>query len=285
MLNRVILASCRRDIEINRLSVPAILECVDAKRYLLVVPAADVPAFRKELPSGVEVLDERSVLPDCDIARIAGSLGSEFASRAGWYLQQFLKIELASGSAQQETALIWDADSVPLRPLAFEDSMGRIGLYTGVEFHRPYFDTIERILGLGRTVSGSFIAQCMCVRPTWISGMKDTIEFRCGRSWIDAILENLAQQHQSAFSEYETIGTYVTNAHSNEVFLNDRPWFRWGGGYFGDIRNVTASGLKQLSRYYDFVAFERWDRGFKSWCRSRIQIAKTRAEMLRTAAH
>ena len=272
-LNRVIVIAQRRDLAVNRLAIPMVLEHIAARRYLMAVPASDVEVYRREMPSAVDILSEESVLAQWNKDAIARTLPAKVAQRAGWYLQQFLKIELAMTCAPGERSLILDGDTLPLRPLSFEDVDGRIGLYTGKEFHPPYFATIRRLLDLPRGAGYSYIAQCMCVRPVWIEALIDSIERRSGTGWIESVLRSIPGDSVSEFSEFETIGTFVASRFPSEIYLKQRPWFRWGRGYFGGDEELAPERLRKFAALYDFIALESWDRGIKAWFRSRSQLA------------
>jgi uncharacterized protein DUF6492 len=269
MLASIVIVSCVQDLAVNRISVPAVLENIPARNCSVIVPSGDVAAFRGALSSEVTVISEEAILTSWSIKQVRRALPPSVSARAGWYLQQFLKLEAVRQLPADSEALIWDGDTVPLRRICFKDSRNRIGFYVGLEHHQPYFDTTQRLLGMARTAPYSFIAQCMCVKVPWITALLLSIEKRVGKPWVEAILSSVPGASQSEFSEYETIGTYVMTAHPGEMFLSARPWFRWGMGLFGGIDNVTASGLLKLSRHYDYVALERWDRGTRAWMRSR----------------
>ncbi len=267
----MIIVTCARDLPVNRLSIPAVLNNIRASTYAIIVPGRDLPQFRSALPGGATVVAEESLLGDWTIAKIAQSLPRAVATRAGWYLQQLLKLEAVRQMTEGSEALIWDGDTVPLRPMMFKDAAGRIGFYVGRELYEPYFDATRHLLGLGRALPHSFIAQCMYLRVRWIHELLADIERRTATGWIEAILHCIPGKSPSEFSEYETIGTFVASTHRADIFINPRPWFRWGMGHFGGIEQVTAEGLERLSRSYDYVALERWDRGGKAWVRSRTQ--------------
>jgi len=267
----VVVASCRRDLPVNAISIPALMRHVSASNYFIVVPSADLPAFRAALPGEVSLMAEESLITDWPLDRIAKALAPDFADRAGWYLQQFIKIEAVRRLAANAEALIWDGDTVPLRQLDFKDPQDRIGFYVSRERYQPYFDTARRVAGLERAIPQSFIAQCMYLRARWVQALLDRIEQTTGREWIEAILSALPGRCPSEFSEYETIGTFAMSEFRDGTFVNHRPWFRWGMAHFGGIQSVTPAGLERLARSYDFVALESWDRGARAWLRGRVQ--------------
>jgi hypothetical protein len=269
MLDSVIVVTCARDLSVNKISIPAVVKHFRASTYSIVVPNREIAQFRAQLPPEVTVIAEESLLGDWTIQKIAKVLPLAAATRAGWYLQQLLKIEAVRQLPETSEALIWDGDTIPLRPMTFKDGANRIGFYIGREHNEPYRDATRRLLGVEKAIPHSFVAQCMYVRVRWICELLAVIERRTGTGWIEAILAGIPGKSESEFSEYETIGTFVMAAFPSEMFINYRRWFRWGMGHFGGIDRVSAAGLDDLSRSYDYVALESWDRGAAAWVRSR----------------
>lgn len=62
-----------------------------------------------------------------------------------------LKYQFAFHEPEDDYFLIWDADTIPLRKLEFFDGQGRMLLTKAEEYHPPYFQTYEKILGQPRT--------------------------------------------------------------------------------------------------------------------------------------
>jgi hypothetical protein len=271
MLGTAVIVSCARDLRVNEISIPALMKHVRASCYMVVVPSRDVQQFMELLPREVRVIAEESLMGDVTVEAVARSLPAAVAHRAAWYFQQLVKMEAVRQLPPASEALIWDGDTVPLRPLAFKDAEDRIGFYIGRECNEPYFDATRQLLGLTRAIPYSFIAQCMYVRVRWIHELLAAIERRANTGWIEAILASIPGKSPSEFSEYETIGTFVATGLKAEMFINTRPWFRWGMAHFGGVDRMSAGSLDKLSRSYDYVALESWDRGPAAFIRSRTQ--------------
>ncbi len=274
----VVIVTCERDLGLNRLSVPEVIAHIAADEYQVIVPDGEVACFRTALPSRVSVIPESSLLFGWTLPQIARGLPPSMTVRAGWYLQQILKIQALAALPTRSRAIIWDGDTIPLRPPVFTDSEDRIGFYAGTERHAPYFATIERLLGIERVIAGSFVAQCMSVRIQWIHELIASIEDRAGRPWVEALLAAIAGQSPSEFSEYETIGTFAFRRHPDQCFLNHRPWFRFGTAYCGGLDRITPVHLRRLARLFDFAAFERWDVGLRAALRCRVRLLQHRFE-------
>ncbi len=230
---------------------------IAARRYLLIVPPADMAVFSRRLSPEVEIHDWEDYLGGWTLSRVRAALPETVADRAGWYLQQIVKI--AAARAEKGTALIWDADTIPLRPLDFGEDGAVINVYGSREHHAAYFDTLERLTGLRKIPDRSFIAQCLCVRWLWANEFIGAVEAHTGKFWIEAILSEIRGAGISEFSEYESLGTFVCERFPNEIRFNDRRWLRRGPQLVKGLADLTPGKLAALSQVYDFITFERWD--------------------------
>ena len=76
--------------------------------------------------------------------------------RIGWYFQQFLKMGFANSKYCNEYYLSWDSDTLPLSRITFFEEEHPI-FTMKKEYHKPYFNTMYKLLGLKKTVGFSFI--------------------------------------------------------------------------------------------------------------------------------
>lgn len=257
-IDSVISVACARDVDVWRFTSPRILRHIRARRYVLIVPPTDVELFNRISPSGVCVASEDDYLGGLSLAYIQSRMPAAMAQRAGWYLQQFVKIQ-AAREGGDIVNLVWDADTAPLRQLDFVDRNGRIIYYKSKEYHLPYFTTMQKLLGMPRGVGFSFIAQCFPVRASWVNEMIDEIEKRSGVGWIDAVLDAIDHSSGSGFSEYETMGNYARHHHESELAFTDRRWLRLGNSKMGGVQALTTWRAWLYALRYDYVAFEGWD--------------------------
>ncbi len=228
-------------------------------RFVVAVPSGDRDAVAAGLAGLAEVIDENSLLPGFDREAFQRRPIPLFPRSFGWYLQQFLKIEFCCQSSSPH-CLVWDADTVPLKPLQFLDGEGRIFLTQADEFHLPYFHTIEQMFGRPAAARTSFISQHMFVRTESMRAMCELVGERHGaRRWTDAlgaILEAHPDQ-QNLFSEYETYANYMLLFEPERVVVRSLAWERsestctWGIPA-GQIEDARRRGL-------DFAAYESPD--------------------------
>ncbi len=253
-----------RDIDVWSVASKHVRRFIDAQNYVVIVPDREVGQFRLRTDSSFQVLPESACVGRYEekIRQIAAAGASK---RFGWYLQQIIKISYLETAGEDEVFLIWDADTIPLKPLKFVDDDGALRFYHGDEFHRPYFLSISRLLGMEKKVNYSFIAQCFPIRGSWAKEFFAYIETRHRSTWIDALINSVDFQEACGFSEYETIGTYLSYVHSAEIRLAAGSWERYGRSLTGDVRYLDWWPFKRQLKRKDFVSYERWDKPFEAF--------------------
>jgi len=271
-----------KDIETWSVAAEYIVRNIQSKSYLVIVPGNDLDEFTRCTPGEIQIISEEQVIPSSFIKIIEDHLDSATgqSKRAGWIYQQFFKIQGAIDSRKDRIAL-WDSDTVPLKKINFFDDKLRARFYTGDEYHPPYFDMINCILGCTKSCDKSFIAQSIPFRRQLILDLCKDIENRTGISdWKLGILSCMRSElGESPFSEYETIGTYAMS----RLNFGDRPipqvnsdsWKRNGYEIIGPATNLP---FFIHSSFYNvaFVSFERWSKPFAHYSESlKLQYIST----------
>ncbi|MBF0162168.1 MAG: hypothetical protein HQL88_07760, partial [Magnetococcales bacterium] len=257
-LAKVVSLCCARDSRVWQRSSPWIVRHIVAASYEVLVPDQEVEAFRAITPSPFVVVGESHYLQERGMAWVMARLPPGHG-RPGWYLQQFLKIAAACSAAAEEVVLIWDADTIPLKPLSFVQADGRLIYYKSDEHHPPYFKTIRNLLGLEKKVDFSFIAQCFAIRSGWAQAFCDEVARRSGLHWMEGIIKSLDFEDFFCFSEYESLGTFLTHHHPAELHFSDSPWQRFGSSRVGPLESLSEERLQSLADRYDYITFEWWD--------------------------
>jgi hypothetical protein len=262
MMDSIISACALKDLEVWRQSSKRIIQFIPAKNYILIVPEAELDIFKKASPANYSVINENDVLGALSLKQIRDMLPDEYKFRAGWYLQQILKIAVANNlEGKNGHSLIWDADTVPLKHINFLSGENKLQFFMGNEFHEPYFSTIKKLLGLDKLVDQSFIAQSLPFRHEWIRRFIKSIEDRHEEPWVNAVMNCSALNNISGFSEYESIGTFVAKNFSEEMSFNDGRWERRGTQIFKS-KNISFSFLDLFANAnpnLNFISFEGWD--------------------------
>lgn len=175
--------------------------------------------------------------------------------RTGWYFQQFLKMGFARSRLAKEYYLIWDADTLPVSTLDFFKE-GHPLFTRKTEFHKPYFDTMERLLNFGKVVPYSFIAEHMIVNVEIMKELIEKIEKAniIGDTWFEKIINSIKSDVEIGFSEFETYGTYATINFPNFYSTRELVTWREGASKYGRI--VFKRDIEEMSDQYQIVSLE-----------------------------
>lgn len=181
----------------------------------------------------------------------------------GWYFQQLLKYAFAQSKYCGEYYLTWDSDTLPIsRLFFFQDGQP---LFTAKkEYHKPYFETMQKLIGMGKTAPYSFIAEHMIFRKEFVLELIDAINNSQikGRNWIEKIINacDLQEEGGPYFSEFETYGTFCTLRHPGFYGIQYLNTFRSAGVIRG--RYVNDYVIEKLSADVDIASFEIFDERF-----------------------
>lgn len=258
-LAEVISVCSAKDIDVWTVASKHVVEFIKAERYTVIVPDRELELFLSVTSAPYQVKPESQFVGNAK-DRIIRKLDINNQHRVGWYLQQFVKIAAVLENDPASTVLIWDADTVPLKPLEFINPQGKLMYYQGEEYRKSYFDFIELALGLQRTQEFSFVAQSLTTKVAWAKELFDSLESSTKMPWMDAILFHLNPAEPAGFAEFETLGTWIWHHHRDEIVISNRPWYRNGLSLVGNPMNLSRSSWKGLAKSYDFISFEVWDK-------------------------
>lgn len=183
------------------------------------------------------------------------------ANRAGWYLQQFLKIGYAL-ICENDYYVCWDADTIPLKPIQMlMDNHPVFDVKN--EYHLPYFRTLKRLLGIGKIEERSFISEHMIFSKEKMMSMIGEIESNStiqGSSFWEKIINAtcVVDLMHSGFSEFETYGNFVCDRFPNLYLKRELMTLRNGSGFLG--LNPTGEMLDWAAESYDTISFEIYNK-------------------------
>lgn len=192
--------------------------------------------------------------------------GGQADKRAGWYLQQMIKLGWARKS-KEEAYLVWDADTIPLMEIRFYDvnSKKSIFLSGGRHHHLIYYKAISRLFGMEVNPSreNTYVAHYMLIQNHIMLDMLDKIEANQniqGSRWWEKIMYSIDERDigESGFSEFETYGEFVNLYYPQDYIMEN------------DIRKYTSSRiflgnhpaedvLCWAGKDYDILGFEARD--------------------------
>lgn len=236
----------------------------------------------------VKILDENALVPELNFGIVAECMekkGAGKEDRVGWYFQQLLKFAFAKSQYAKEYYLTWDADTIPLSPISFFD--GETPLFTKkIEHHKPYFVTLNRILGFGKLVDFSFIAEHMIFKVPIVKEMLDAIAVYPtseGNNWVEKIMFacHFAPGQEPYFSEFETFGNYCVKYHPSLYQVRQLNTFRSAGMIRG--RHINEKLLDRLAFDLNIASFEAFDALFPyniTWTRVKNKLVKIARNLL-----
>ncbi len=180
----------------------------------------------------------------------------------GWYYQQFLKMQY-SRHCSDSYYMVWDGDTIPCRQIEmFDEESGIPYLDMKKEYHKEYFDTIDRLFpGMKKSLELSFISEHMLIKSDLMRRMIEEIENAPSLTGVDfweRIIRSIEPEHikDTAFSEFETYGTYVM--HRCPETYKIRRWhsFRLGAEFF-DPTTITERDYNWLGKDFSAISFEK----------------------------
>ena len=216
-----------KSLEAWKLTGPQLLRRVASLNYCVIVPDQQVEVFRGQTPERIEVIGESLFTSEFEF-RLDQAKGRALPARRGWYLQQLIKLSALKSASNLERVIIWDADTVPLKDIHFFNVQGMCRYYFGKDYHLPYFENIDRLLGLDKVCTESFIAQSFPMTGKQIRAFFSFLEERHKKTWSEAIIDSIDFDESSGFSEYEVLGTFVANWTGRALEWQSGAWSLYG---------------------------------------------------------
>ena len=171
--------------------------------------------------------------------------------RRFWYYQQFLKMAFAySDYCKKNYYLIWDADTVPLKPIDFFKNDKVYLTISQDEYNNTYFDNIRILLNNINIYKHSFISQHLMVNKNIMCNLISELGNK--DNWCTNVMNKVKGNRKSVFSEYETYANYVLSRYPEYYEVRSLKWFR----HCKEIINYYKS-IDSLSKYYYFISFEK----------------------------
>ena len=245
-----------RDLAIYEMTYKSLLKYCPYSTINVITRRKDFKRFRDKCGSDLVLWDEDEMLPNMTYEDIGKFKIDFFPSGAGWYFQQFLKYAFAYKGDPNSDYVIWDADTVMLKPMHFKVDEKRIQT-KATEHHLPYFETFENLLGFSANREFSFISQHQVINKHVLREMLKKIEdrFEGVDDWYWAILHGLKGEGTNLFSEYETYGHYEKEFYRTEVSYRELLWTRDGQKYASFP--PKESELSEMRMHgYNYAAFE-----------------------------
>ena len=237
------------------------VECLQKNTNIKNIYAVTKVTSSRQLPKTVHYIDEDQIGIDKKKIKLWFDRNGYSPTRTNWYFQQFLKLAVST-VATSDTYVIWDGDTILLQPLDFIDTSDGVSKYIRRptnEYHRPYFRTMKRLIGLDRLSNYSFISEFAVCNTEIIKDLILDIEKRGAEPWYINIMNQIDPEHveSSGFSEYETIGNYQLYRGISYDEVHGKS-LRRAGLYFS--KKDKKHAINALRKRYLFMSFEAWEK-------------------------
>lgn len=202
------------------------------------------------------ILDENLMVSGLDFSIVKTLMDKKGRFEGyGWIFQQLLKFGFATTEYAKDYYLSWDADTLPLNTIDFFET-GRPLFTKKSEYHKPYFETNERLIGIGKVQPYSFIAEHMVFKKEYVNEMISEIDKSnvAGNLWVEKCINACDFYMTEVFSEFELYGSYVSVKHPDAYGTRQLRSFRNGGLIRGRYINDTL--LTALAFDQDIASFE-----------------------------
>jgi hypothetical protein len=206
----------------------------------------------------VILLDENNLIKGLNMQHIIKIINDKLNKECryyAWYFQQFLKMAFSISDYAKDYYLIWDADTLPLNELDFFHETKPV-FTPKTEYHKPYFDSIKKLIGCDKMVDYSFIAEHMLIKTNIMKQLIYQINNSMidGNIWFEKIINALDVDVKNGFSEFETYGTFCSKYYPELYSLKKLRTFRDAGLIYG--RNIKKFEIDKLKKDYDTASFE-----------------------------
>jgi hypothetical protein len=184
-------------------------------------------------------INESEILPfDLDEISYITIAGTD---RSRWLFKQLI-VMAVDRFVQTSHYFCIDADTILLSPQVFEFNGRELVLHSD-EFHKPYYDVYQRLVGENTTSLLSCVAHQMLFNCNILNNLKNHIEEKFNAPWYRAIIDCTDYSSSSGFSEYELYGHWVIAKFNTNV--TREYWFN-----LRENRNLVPLDLESLEQLY-----------------------------------
>lgn len=256
----VVILATKVDINNLKNTVPLIQEHLNPRRINIVANES----VKEEIDriEGAYFVNENDVYPGLTfdvVKELIRSVGGP-ENRAGWYLQQFLKLGWSYKTSEQNYISI-DSDTYILDDIKYINKEGKYLFTSKIERHEPYFKTIKTLFS-GSVLFDteySFIAEQMVFDVKYVKEMIRRIEANCdlqGEKFYEKIIKCISVEDMIAgFSEFETYGNYMKTFHKDEFETRQLSTFRKCAEVLGPVWDADI--CKWVSNSFQIISMEK----------------------------
>ena len=265
LLLSLVVPSIPSDINVLLGNTSIFFKYLPIKNIYIIGPDTIEDRIMQRNDSRLIFINENEFVDVKKIREIYSSRTNENINRSGWYVQQFIKMQF-SRFTQDEYYLIWDSDTLPLKPVKIFDESSRPFFDMKTEFYKAYFDTITKLFpDVHKVINKSFISEHMIINSNFMRVLIDEIEANSaldGKNFQEKIINVISVKDLSGsgFSEFETYGSYVMTRYPESYIFRDWHSLRSNIKFYRNTSELTERQIKWLSTFYDAATIENWQK-------------------------
>lgn len=256
----VIIPVAKKDVSFVHWVIDYVRENFVDAQTIFIIANADLFSKLQKVTGNANcmLIDENKMLDGLTYSSVKNCVISkkQRPNITGHYFQQFLKMGFAITGYCNDYYLSWDSDTIPLSKIDFFKD-GHPLFVKKKEYRERYFEVMKQVLGIGRQIDGSFIAEHMMFKSSIMREMIDRMNERAnGVSWWEALInctdENIIDEN--IMSEFEMYGSYCMAYYPGVYEFHDLKAFRHAGIIRG--RKINKRILRMLAYDIDMASFE-----------------------------
>lgn len=263
----VIIPLAKKDVNFVHWVVEYVrLNFVDAQSIYIITNASLFPKLKKMEQRGECVLiDENKMLEGLSYSSVCDAVvaKNQRAGITGHYFEQFLKMGFSLTPYCKDFYLSWDSDTIPLNNIDFFRNEHPL-FAKKKEYRKRYFEVMEKVLGIGRQMDASFIAEHMMFKASIMREIITEMDKRAdkGRNWWQSMVDctDETREDENIISEFEMYGSYCMVNYPGMYEFHDIKTLRHAGYIRG--RHINKRLIRMLAYDLDIATFEIYDSPF-----------------------
>lgn len=185
-------------------------------KVVVIVPDKEVSLAKEQITNlidGIEIQAESNYITEEQLE----SIRQRFKSRAGWVIQQILKVEYVSRSTAPGV-LVVDSDTILLSKREWLTEDLRQILCPSWEWHEPYYAFLVRLGFDRRNLKHSFIAHHMLMQPKYMREARAFVAWQETDVLIRYLIDNADSNQSSPFCvEFELYAQFMLANYPEKV--------------------------------------------------------------------
>ena len=232
---------------------------VNAKEIVVITNTKDCE-YLAMLNEEIKIIDENTMYKGMSFEAVKNEMINTGLdpSYTGHCFQQLLKMAYCY-LCPDDGYLVWDADTIPTRPVLFYDeNLKKYIFHMKNEFVQTYFDHMFKLLNIKKQEKRSFISEHMYFEKRIMEEIISLISENKnvdGDNWWKKVVHAMACGN--GMSEYEMYGNFTLYKYPEEYIMKDSLSLRFGRNVLGTV--PTEKQIEWMSKKYDAVSIENFD--------------------------